>query len=152
MVLGCSLGPPPDESQFSRDVALMMLEGAIQSLAVDGVDTPKTMVFDEESIPSSLRDVEAGLKRAFDEANIAWIAVEGSAFASLRRTSDARYDSTFRINQSHTVVRLEVTGEGRERQVSWSYACGPMCGGGDMVRMDWTGDTWDQRVVGGIRY
>ena len=155
LLLACSSGPPPDESQFKRDIAQMLVEAAKRSgRTVDGDDPTKTIVFDQNSIPMRLRDIEAVVKQGLDDAEIAWVDadLQGDARNLPGEWTTFGLDSPLKFNRTHSVVYLIVEGEGKQREVEWSYVCGPTCGYGQRVRLQWSGSTWDHTIVAYIRY
>ena len=155
LLLACPSGPPPDESQFKRDVAQMLVEAAKRSGGtVDGDDPIKTIVFDQNSIPPPLRDIEAIVKQGLEDAEIAWLDadLQGSARNLPGEWTTFGRDSTLKFNRTHSVVHLVVDGDGKQRDVEWGYVCGPVCGYGQRIRFQWSGNTWDQTIVAHIRY
>jgi len=133
----------------------MLIEAVQRSgSTVDGDDPVKTIVFDEDSIPLALQDVEAMVKQGLDDVGIAWVDadLQDDARNLPGEWTTFRHDSTVRFNRTHSVVHVSVEGEGQEREVEWSLICGPVCGHGQRVRLDWSGDSWGQKVVAQNRY
>lgn len=143
-LIACTEAPPPDEEQFRQDVVQMVVEGAKRTLGTGEADyTTRTIVFDTDSIPPTLRDVEVEIKRGLETAGIAWLDADlgGDPDNLPGEWTTFGLDTTLRFNKTHSVVHVVVHGSGRQREVEWSYVCGPVCGYGRRVRVDWSGGT-----------
>jgi len=151
---GCSTGPPPDDRQFIRDVVQMVVEAAKRPSGTGAGDLTKTVVFDKDSIPSDLSGVENAIKNGLDDAGISWVDadLQGDARNLPGEWTTFGRDSTLKFNRTHSVVHLIVEGDGRQREVEWGYVCGPVCGYGQRVRLEWTGRDWSHTTVADIRY
>jgi hypothetical protein len=86
----------------------------------------------------------SGLRRIELESWQGWAGFPGTWL----KKEGARY----RTSQSHVLLLLEVSGSGRRRTVEWGHACGPFCGGGQIVAFEWRGGEWASKQTGVIRY
>lgn len=133
----------------------MVVEGARRPSGTGANDLTKTVVFDKNSIPSELGEVEAAIKEGLDDAGIAWIDADlhgdvGNLPGNWTTFGSA--STTLKFNRTHSVVHLIVEGGGRQREVEWGYVCGPVCGYGQRVRFEWSGHDWSHTTVADIRY
>lgn len=154
-LLGCGTDSPPDERSFRRAVAEIVVEAAKRSgSTVDGDDPVKTIVFDEDSIPSALQDVETMVKQDLEGVGIDWVdaVLQGDARNLPGQWTTFGRDSTLKFNRTHSVLYVIVEGGRREREVEWGLVCGPACGYGQRVRFEWSDEAWRQEVVGELRY
>ena len=152
LVAACASGSPPDEAEFVELLVSLVVDSAkLSGRLVDGQDAPKTVVLDKDHFPTQPPALLDQIRHRLSAEGVHWME------AQLGGDTDnlpGDWDTTgkFRINRTHVLLGLSITGGGRKRTVQWNYTCGPLCGYGERIEVRWRHDGWHHDTTAHIRY
>lgn len=141
--LAASCSAPPDELAFAQHAVRYVLDGATLS-------RDKVIVLDSENLRSLPPEMRAELVTRMEEQGLSWMELD---IQENVEQLPGRWEETTsigrlsRVNRTHDLLSIEVSGEGGTRELRWSRRCGPLCGGAGEAVFRWHDKEWNHEKV-----
>jgi len=138
---------PPDAALLVKLIA--DVAGRLASLE----SRNRTVVLNDSCLPASLPELRKAIEDNLSARRVPFIAAtercDPTTIPGPWRASDSDAKAE---NLGHTLLLVEMSGEGNRRDIHIGYRCGRICGLGATIDARWDGEDWFQKSKHPVLY
>jgi hypothetical protein len=135
LLSGCSTGAPPDENALAE-----LISG--YAVAHSRVAQGRSVVLDSSQLQELPDSIRWAITERLDRTGWPWTELDLAGEIERMPGAWEQTSEFNRVNQSHFLLEVRLSGHGTERELEWSHICGLMCGVGARYKLMWDGNTW----------